>query len=380
MNTIYISTIFATALACLLTSLLLFARRKSGERSRVILACIVFFSVANYITRFIDIIQGAMPQQVISVPMYLLALFMIICYILYPIEIISLGYLNTRRMLVLYSPLALLTMVYALCLNMGITFPLYHTLPHMISSGLTFDVCFRLLLTFMLFCPILFVFATPYTKRYNNTDRAWIRKYTIVFTINILAYVAVLMSENVAVKIMYYYISSGCSIYIAYLELFVRIIDLRQANCNETNEQKPDHREASEPTDAESAPASAPKQRHITNPSTVPKRSSLCERIVCHMNQTSDYRNPELTLSALASSLCTNRTTLAKALREMGYSSFNDYVNSLRINEFISYICEHKTNNYQNAFFDVGFRSRTTALRNFKHYTRKTPSEYFRNI
>jgi len=38
--------------------------------------------------------------------------------------------------------------------------------------------------------------------------------------------------------------------------------------------------------------------------------------------------------------------------------------------------CNESTK-YQDAFYDVGFRSQTTAFRNFKQYTGKTPSEYF---
>lgn len=53
MQYLYIATVFAGALVCLLASLLLVVRRKTGERSRVILAVIVFFSVFNYIPRFI---------------------------------------------------------------------------------------------------------------------------------------------------------------------------------------------------------------------------------------------------------------------------------------------------------------------------------------
>ena len=82
MQHLYIATVFAGALVCLLASLLLFARCKSGERSRIILAVIVSFSVYNYITRFIALSNGYVPEIVVSAKLLLQAIFMVICYVM----------------------------------------------------------------------------------------------------------------------------------------------------------------------------------------------------------------------------------------------------------------------------------------------------------
>lgn len=89
------------------------------------------------------------------------------------------------------------------------------------------------------------------------------------------------------------------------------------------------------------------------------------------------YRNPDLSLAMMATALHTNRTTLTLALHELGYPSFNAYINTLRIEDFIQRVRIKASTNYQDAFYDAGFRSRATALRNFKQYTGKTPSVYF---
>jgi len=356
MESLYLATTFAAAIACLLTSVLVFARRKSGERSRVLLAGIVMFSVVNYITRFFDLCHGEKPTLVISVPMLLLALFMVISYIMYPIEVISPGYLNFKRIVKLYSPCLLLLGAYFFCLQIGVTFPPYHSLLYMLPHFTQFHVWFRLLLSILIFAPVIFIFTTPYTRRYNNTDKTWILKYTLCFTVNTVAYMIILISDLLAVKIVYYYVSAGCSIYIAYMELFERLIPYPAStgaphviNFDELN-----------PVDTSSA---------VQNP--------LCERIALHMNRTNDYRDPDISLNSLASSLFTNRTTLANALHELGYVNFNTYINTLRIEDFIRRIRNKESVNYQDAFYDAGFRSRATALRNFKQYTGKTPSEYF---
>ena len=355
MQSLYLATTFAAAIACLLTSLLIFARRKSGERSRIILGCIILFSVSNYITRFYALCKGEQPELVISVPMLLLAIFMVISYIMYPIEVISPGYLNTWRIIKLYSPVIFLALIYNVLRIFGITFPPYHSLLEMLPHFSRIDVWTRIFLAILAFTPVMLIFTIPYTRRYNNTDRIWMMKYTICFTINTIAYIIILISDHIVVRTLYYYVCAGCSIYIAYMELFERLI--KKPSTVATTDEDSNEPEYIEETEE--------------------KQNPLCERVVMHMRHTSDYRNPDISLNSMATSLLTNRTTLSKALRELGYTNFNAYINSLRIEDFINRVKNERIYNYQDVFYNVGFRSRSTAVRNFKLYTGKTPSEYF---
>lgn len=357
MKSLYLATTFAAAIACLLTSLLIFARRKSGERSRIILSFIVFFSVISYIRRFYVLCNGEVPELVISAPMLLVAIFMVISYIMYPLEVISPGYLNVWRVIKLYSPLFFLLLIYNVLKIFGVTFPPYHSLLEMLPHFTRIDVGFRFFLVVLVFTPVFLIFTIPYTRHYNNTDRVWMMKYTICFIINTIAYIIILISDHLIIKTLYYYVSAGCSIYIAYMELFERLIKLPESNTAETTYE--DSKEAEYIEEIEE------------------KANSLCERVVIYMRHTLDYRNPDISLNSMAASLYTNRTTLSKALRELGYTNFNAYINSLRIEDFINRVKNEQIYNYQDIFYNVGFRSRSTAIRNFKQYTGKTPSEYF---
>ncbi|MFW9601079.1 MAG: AraC family transcriptional regulator, partial [Prevotella sp.] len=243
-------------------------------------------------TRFLALCHGEDPKLLISVPMLLLAIFMVISYIMYPIEVISPGYLNFRRIVKLYSPWLVLALVYCICLQVGIIFKPYHSLFEMLPEVTEFQVWFRLLLSMLVFAPVLFIFTIPYTRRYNNTNRTWILKYTITFTVNILAYMIVLSFDTLIIKTVYYYVSAGCSIYIAYMELFERLIEQRSLSTGNIDVPSPDN---------PSAPAETLSVR----------RSSLCEKITLHMKLTCDYRDPDISLNMLAASLCTNRTTLS---------------------------------------------------------------------
>jgi len=358
MQNVYLATIFAGALICLLTSLLLFFRRKDGERSRTILACIVLFSVFNYLTRFVTLSNGEIPQLIVSAPMLLLAIFMVISYIMYPVEVISPGWLNFRRIIKLYSLCIILLGIYLISLWAKVEYSPYNSLLEMFSHTGQFDVWFRLLLVFFIFMPILFIFFIPYTRRYNNTDYVWIKKYVITLSINCLAYILVLIFDTPVVHTLYYYVSVGCSLFIVYMELFVRLIG--KPVLAETTTQK-----AEEPLLPCDEPASKSK-----NP-------VLIDKLNAYMVKTCAWRDPDLSLNTLAQALCTNRTTLTQVMQENGYESYTTYVNNLRIGDFLDQVESKQSVNFQEAFFDAGFRSRATALRNFRQITGTTPSEYF---
>lgn len=232
------------------------------------------------------------------------------------------------------------------------------------------------MLCVLFLAPVMMIFFIPYTRRYNNTDKQWIRKYALCFSINTVAYLIVLLVDVLPVKVAYYYVSVGCSLYIAYMELFVRLIGRQQAK------EMKDGSLVGLCGDMVVTMGVVTEEPHgsgLTDAATVklPQLLALSERITFHMETTSDFRNPDLSLAMLAAALCTNRTTLTLALHELGYPSFNAYVNTLRIEDFIRRIRNKESANYQEAFYDAGFRSRATALRNFKQYTGKTPSAYF---
>lgn len=373
MEKLYLATTFAAAIVCLLTSLLLFARRNDGERSRAILAFIILFSVFNYITRFIDLCQGEEPERVISVRLLLTAIFMVTSYIMYPIEVISPGYLNFRRVSVLYLPWLILLIISLVLIQSGVRFANYVSLMDMLPDIGQFQVWFRIIMAFLIFSPVISIFIIPYTRRYNNTDKVWMRNYLIIFTINTLAYVIVLSSDAIAVKISYYFFSVSCSLAIAYMEIFERLI--RKPDKETTNDvvllphiPKTDLEDMSH-CEYETGKRSACSERH-----TLSLLSTRIEEYICQRRL---WEDPDLTAVDMYRALCTNRTTFAKAMKELDYENFATYINALRVNDFIKRIESGEYTSYMTAFYDAGFRSRSSAFRNFKLVTGKTPTEYF---
>lgn len=368
MQYLYIATIFAGALVCLLASILLFVRRKGGERSRVILAVIVLFSVFNYIPRFIALCYGEEPEFVVSANLLLVANFMITAYILYPIEVIAPGWLNFRRIMKLNTILLLLIGVYLVSLWFGVEYTPYSSLSEMFEHANRFEVWFRLILSLFIFSPLLFVFFIQRTRLYHNSDHIWINKYIITMSVNIIAYILVLIFNLPFIHILYYYVSVGCSLFIVYMELFDRLI-VKPTTVAANTEEKQINSEEKVVDDAtimlnEKSPIDS-------------KNAMLIQRLDMYIQKNNAWRDPDLSLNTLAAELCTNRTTLAQAMRENGYENYTNYINRLRIDDFLQQIEAGESENFQEAFFFVGYRSRGTALRNFRQYTGMTPSEYF---
>jgi len=347
MQYLYIATTFAGAIICFLASFLLFVRRKTGERARTILAAIVFMSVFNYLPRFIDSINGVAPDFVVSSKMLLVAIFMVIINLIYPIEVISPRWLNLKRTLYLFSPFIILVILYNLTLLFGVDYKPYRSILEMLPNIEDFDVIFRLFLGMMILLPSLFIIVLHRYGRYKYTDNVWITKYTIAFLITLVAYLIVLIYNHPVMNILYYYIGVGCNLYRIYLELFDRLIGTPVV---ETVAEKP---------------------------AVEVKNNVLIEKLDSLMEKSSAWRDPDLSLNTLSAELCTNRTTLSQVLRENGYENYTNYINRLRIEDFVKQIESGEMTNYQDAFFFVGFRSRSTALRNFRQFTGKTPSEYF---
>lgn len=88
------------------------------------------------------------------------------------------------------------------------------------------------------------------------------------------------------------------------------------------------------------------------------------------------WRNPDLSMGELVTQLGTDPVTLLSVIRQGGYENYKDFVNHYRIDGFMKIVRDRKMINIQDAFFQSGFRSKSTALRYFKKYTGTTPTDY----
>ncbi|MGE0021114.1 MAG: helix-turn-helix domain-containing protein [Draconibacterium sp.] len=90
------------------------------------------------------------------------------------------------------------------------------------------------------------------------------------------------------------------------------------------------------------------------------------------------YRNAELRLDDLAGALNVLPNHLSQVINSIENKNFYDYINQLRIDDFIKLISmpENQKFTLLSLAFECGFNSKTSFNRNFKKITGYTPSEY----
>jgi len=363
----YIATVYTALAVMFLSSVTLFICRKSGDRSRMILCAVIFLSVFNYFPKLLNILDGSIAVQVMNVPMLTLAIFMIISYITYPIEVISPGWITLKRLLLLYSPVAVIFLFYGLTLAFGVTYPEYNNLLQMLPHADEFNVWFRLLLCVLMFLPLLIIFFIPYTRIYSNTDKTWVRVYVILYAVDIVSYLAVLAIHGLLMAVIYFHISMLITLIRIYMELVYRIVDKNVSKQMildiDENDQNILGRDLNR------------KENPVIDGGN--SENVLFVNLQRFMITNQAWRDPNISLSMLTEKLRTNRTTLSKAIHDSGKENFSVYINEMRISDFISLMNSRKNISIKEAFFVSGYRSRTTALRNFKAIIGQIPSDYF---
>lgn len=163
MQYIYFGTLFAATLTYLLIGLLLFLQRKKGERSRKILAGMMFLSVLNYIGVITSFLKDPLcnTDSIMQVPFLLIGIFVVTIYVIYPIEVISPGWLTWKRLSKIYMPIIGLFLFYRLTLWLGVEYTSYLTMKEMVKDIWTFQVIFRMVLVLLIFLPVVLLYYTP---------------------------------------------------------------------------------------------------------------------------------------------------------------------------------------------------------------------------
>ena len=91
------------------------------------------------------------------------------------------------------------------------------------------------------------------------------------------------------------------------------------------------------------------------------------------------YKDEELTLAELSKQLKVHPNHLSQVINEMEGKNFYNYINSLRIKEFISLASQVENKKYTmiSLAYDCGFSTKSTFNKHFKLQTGKTPTEFF---
>ncbi len=108
---------------------------------------------------------------------------------------------------------------------------------------------------------------------------------------------------------------------------------------------------------------------------------SLAELIQSYFNSNQPYRDPDLNIQKLATSMNMNNRTISEVINRYFNQNFSEFVNSYRIQEAISLL---KNNDDKTTVLEilyaVGFNSKSSFYTAFKIKTGMTPSEFKKTL
>ncbi|MEG1794387.1 MAG: AraC family transcriptional regulator [Rikenellaceae bacterium] len=341
------------AFASLLCALLLFARRKDSDKSRVILAfCYATWGVmvlASVVYHY-DSVTFTINQvfSIISLNIVVLDIFIMS---LYPTYVIYPGRKSIINIILIFIPYLIVNVIIWL---FKIEFRELHSFNEILQYIGEYNVWIRFVFIIYMLIVILFVFYLPYRNTRSCVNLNWIRKYILGMLGIMFFYIIWLFTGTVMSNII---LNAYCVVFcliMTYQELYTRI----SLNVGESIE----HDDAN------------------INAKIHADKSPLHKRLLSLLHEKPLWRDPDITITDLATMLGTNRTTLSKVIKDAGYDGFYGLINTCRVKEFI-YIIEHeKIKGIHDTFYDVGFRSKATAIRYFRQQTGVTPSSYIQQL
>lgn len=332
----------------------LWLRRFEGDFSRRYLCFTCIFAGVMYCLRLLydELFLPSSGYSVLPVNNLIGGISYIIVLYLYPVRVINdVWFRNRYRNFVIIPGLLLIAVLLIIS-------PYCSELESFEDFWLhigEFNVILRLVILLLGILPFtVMLFYIPYNYNRSGVDYGWILSYSIKIQLIGFFYIIFMLTGSSVVSGIHLLINIYLCASVTYYELFVRFNVPKEVREN-----------------------IAPNVDELI---TVGKTDNpLIDRIYRLMDEKEIWRNPDLKLMEMASMLNTNRSYLSKAIQDAGYKNYSDLINRRRISEFLDMAKNGKIENVQDAFFNVGFRSRETAIRCFKKYIGVLPSDYLRN-
>lgn len=326
-------------------------RRESRDRSRRTLAMGSLFS--GFLA-MLGVIAAIDMQMTGALPMFLnpwlgvVYLTMHILMTLYPIMVVRSDWLTRRHSFYIFLPTALFPLIYLFFL--GNWTPLDSS-ADIWANWLKPDVLARLLGLFIMFPYCLIPFLLPYNYHRTSATFKWVLNYSVGLLVICVTHIILTLTNSPVLFIVLPLMVSVFFLLSMEYELNERLVPGDDRN---DEEQKALEEEQAEPYG----------------------EIDLWTRIVLLMDRDEVWRDPDLSLVSLARMCATNVTYLNRIIKENTGSSFKDFVNRRRVEVVAGLLQKDPDTDIQAAFFNAGYRSRTTAWRNFKDIMGVTPTEY----
>jgi AraC-like DNA-binding protein len=352
-------TQFSSCAALLMATLLWMQR--NGNHSRTYLAIVYLVCGIDFFVRTLHLYGGEPFIPEVLHPFHLwMALIELPLFLSYLIEIAEPGSLTRRRMIALYSP----GLIWGICLLLpGLHFRVLHTSGDILCHLAETNVWLRIAFLLLMFLYSLPLYRISCKQKQNNTDKRLIWIYTAGLALSLLFFTASSVVGSLPAANLYLLYALAACVYIGYYEIFMRI-HIPYDNLEEFYDERNFKGKEQDNSLKESS-----------------SNNELWKRLTTMVDEGQLWRNPNLKQSDLVSLLGTESQTLSYLFKDKGYTKgYCEYINRRRIENFIEIMRQYPQKNIQDVFFDVGYRSRMTAHRNFKEYAGTSPTEYLANL
>ena len=334
---------FTLCLAC--SVLLWMRRRETGDWSRHVLAAASFYNVLTSLFKYQQYIvwpDNNIYTELLEPSHCIGGLFSLITFFFYPVVVMRLSWFTWRRVLLLLLPWALMAPPYVL----GIDFLSLNSVGELTGALTDFSVWWRLLTVGIILLYLVLLLLLPFNWQQSSADSSWVRRYTLAIALMAALYFGYQLTLWMPVHLVHQVYVGLFFVYYTYFELEERLLPAAEEN---------------------------------TTPPSSPDSDSgdgLWQCIRRELDEKQAWKNPELTVEGLALLVGSNKTYVHQAFATHGGTNYKDYVNRRRV-EFIASELRSKPNqNLESLFYRAGYRSRTTAGRNFKDIMGVSPSDY----
>ncbi len=281
-------------------------------------------------------------------------LFIITLVLCYPLEVARPGLLRGYKLLLLWLP----SLIVALPVLFGVHFRVLNSWSDLWDHLLELNVLIRVLSAiFLCFYSMLLLFV-PYNWSKSSADNHWIRRFTFCTQIITVLYYGHVFTNHPAWMILHVSWSIFVVLYSTYYEIHIRLLP-------------PDESE----TKHVGKPSSAERPATIVV-STAEESGDYWPMICQVMDEWEMWRNPNTTVETVSSAVGTNRIYVARCIKEHTGMTFNDYMNEKRIAYMASQLRLDPKQDHKHLYFEIGFRSRQTAYRNFVKFQGCSPTDY----
>ena len=210
--------------------------------------------------------------------------------------------------------------------------------------------------------------------KFSNTDKKelqWLRLLSIGFAV---IWLLAAFFDNVVIY-------SGVSVFVLCIAIF-GINQLSIFNSNVELQDIADNQptiETGKPSTKIISKDDIKSEKYAKSGLSEEMASEIYTSLKVLMEDSSYYKDEELTLLELSKHLNVHPNHLSQVINEMEGKNFYNYINSLRINEFIKIasLPENKKYTMISLAYDCGFSTKSTFNKHFKLQTGKTPTDFF---